>query len=81
MGKGDTIMNNGDKPAMPQAVQHENGDQSIWIGLTKREHFAGLVMQSIIGKHVPESQSDLSLTADLSLRCADALLKALESKV
>jgi hypothetical protein len=78
-------MNNGDRPAAPldsgtrKAV--EDGFYYETLGLTKREHFSAMAMQSIIGKHVPESQSDLSLTADLSLRCADALLKALETQL
>ena len=45
-------MNNGDKPATggDWKFLQELNDHQTNSGLTKREHFAGLVMQSVIAK-------------------------------
>ena len=80
-------MNNADMPAMPQPVTLDaycfNGDITVasdydtdYMGLTKREHFAGLAMQGLMA-----DEEEYLTWADLakdSLAAADALLKALE---
>ena len=71
-------MKNADMPAMPTSL---NESDSQWAaahtgGLTKREHFAGLVIQGLMnGRNFRGGYSDLAETA---VECADALLKALE---
>lgn len=79
-------MNNGDKPAtaitielgeMASAQARATGnkvDALVYLGLTKREHFAGLAMQGLLfGRQV--NVGDLAKEA---LAAADALLAALE---
>ena len=77
-------MNNADMPAMAQPVtSDENGEITIaadydtdYMGLTKREHFAGLAMQGLMSDEAGYLKwSDL---AKDSVAVADALLKALE---
>ena len=52
-------------------------------GLTKREHFAGLAMQSLISEVKRKERDcggeamDYELLAAISVRCADALLEEL----
>ena len=77
-------MNNADKPAMAQPVtSDENGEITItadydtdYMGLTKREHFAGLAMQGLIAQsYGPRTVKEIAFE---SLAMADALLKELE---
>ena len=72
-------MNNSDMPAMPTKIQFGkayhvdyNGD-----GLTKREHFAGLAMQSLINIDT-EFRATPGVKAELAVSMADALLRELE---
>jgi len=77
-------MNNADKPAAPI-----NGwsDDPIYQGLTKREHFAGLAMQGILGcQNITERMVSDNLgvikadeVGEAAVSMADALLKALEA--
>ena len=73
-------MNNGDMPAMPHTAWDSDVDQLIsqCDGLTKREYFAGLVLQGL----AVDPQPDVSLKeyASMSVRMADALLAALEEQ-
>lgn len=89
-------MKNADKPAMPVEIQASNdgivrGVQTtefsgFEIGLTKREYFAAMAMQSIV-KIKGVGTYDLSRNyegvcndiAQASIRVADELLKQLES--
>ena len=80
-------MNNADRPAMSQpitineyeevttAFDHDGYGGTDYMGLTKREHFAGLAMQGLLAvgycKDVPSA----------AINFADDLLKALEQKV
>jgi hypothetical protein len=75
-------MNNSDMPAMPLSLElserYEQGfyDQAA-LGLTKREHFAGLAMQGLItlkGKHC----CDTDVVAAQCVRMADSLLAELD---
>lgn len=70
---------NADLPANP--ITEYNGE---FTGLTKREYFAGLAMQGIIGSK-PEKKKDmtdedaLKVVAKISVMLADNLLKELEA--
>ena len=74
-------MKNGDRPAMP--IECEIIDASgNFMGLTKREHFAGLAMAAMIpicNKWDNDPQATLHTVAAMaSVMYADALLKELE---
>lgn len=88
-------MNNKDMPAMPtkvvlsEAVKSQrralglSTDDIYHEGLTKREHFAGLAMQSILDRYNPWEEGDFDSSnydtvAKNCIGMADALLKALE---
>jgi hypothetical protein len=91
-------MDNKDMPAMPSGKIDIDaplggdpfGNYTVKsLGLTKREHFAGLAMQGLLansgGVIQSNSQSgfgwcncDDSQLAELSVTCADALLAALD---
>ncbi|MFT5518613.1 MAG: hypothetical protein ACI9RI_000879 [Oceanospirillaceae bacterium] len=60
-------MNNSDMPAMP--VIRPEGPS---IGLTKREHFAGVAMQGLLAHY------GTAVHETYAVLCADALLKNLE---
>ena len=74
-------MNNADMPAMSQPVTlNEYGETTVasdmstdYMGLTKREHFAGLAMQGLLS-HYGDSYTHYLAAVEY----ADALLKALE---
>lgn len=78
-------MNNGDMPASP--ISEEETDRvldevKIFTGLTKREHIAAMAMQGMLGdvetlKAVRQNGDTLPAA---SVKMADALLKALETK-
>lgn len=61
-------MNNSEKQAFPSDTHY---------GMTKREYFAGLAMQRLI---VRSNYDDYESVAKMSIKYADALLKALEQK-
>ncbi len=73
-------MNNGDMPASPKdVIGYTESGPSVRVsydGLTKREHFAVLAMQGLLGH--PDCDVDPESSADWAVKCADALLKALE---
>jgi hypothetical protein len=79
-------MNNSDMPAMPLG---KDGSFKDAIGLTKREHFAGLAMQGLLSNSGAVLQSntqsgfawcncDDEQMAQLAIDCADALLAKLD---
>ena len=73
-------MNNADMPAMPVTdakglYKQESG--LVSIGLTKREHFAGLAMQGILTTVGTMWSEDADECALYAVKYADALLKAL----
>ena len=73
-------MTNADMPAMAQPVtSDENGEITIaadydtdYMGLTKREHFAGLATQGLLAHY------GTVVNGTFAVEFADALLKALE---
>lgn len=70
-------MKKSDMPASPIFNQH--GHSSQYKGLTKREHFAGLAMQSLL-KTVPIFENSMSPAEIAGDACvyADALLAELD---
>ena len=74
-------MNNSDMPAMPSKDLFLDGEQHPvkCRGLTKREHFAGLAMQGLLGSD-PDSVWLSKEMAKSAVSMADALLAALEDR-
>ena len=83
-------MKNSDMPAMPAkvSVNRDSGDVQPYQfgnddfstpGLTKREHFAGLAMQSLLAADTQEIHS-IGFIARQATVVADALLAALEQE-
>ena len=72
-------MKNADKPINPVLTQNPS-----LIGLTKREHYAGLAMQGIIAGRKDElykiKDETIKIYVKLSIKSADELLKQLENK-
>ena len=72
-------MNNADKPINPVLTQNPS-----LIGLSKREHFAGLAMQGLLAlpdKGIYNSFDEaIERICELSIKFADELLKQLENK-
>ncbi len=86
-------MNNGDTPinncvttfrtGTPEGIEAK---KTVFLGLTKREHFAGLAIQGMISsKYYGEFASEFTDSKDrlegvalAAVRMADALLKELE---
>ena len=72
-------MKNSDKPINPVLTQNPS-----FIGLSKREHFAGLAMQGLLA--LPDKGTFASFDeaiewiCELSIKFADELLKQLENK-
>jgi len=85
-------MENKDKPVYPlQSEGYPSNEQAIdestsqLIGLTKREYFAGLAMQSLISnpnikrpRENDEWKNDLKTFSRVAVEYADALLTALD---
>jgi hypothetical protein len=79
-------MDNKDMPAMPNTNPETYPTPcpiNYGHGLTKREHFAGLAMQSVLNNFNPYEQgdfdsSDYRLTVQHSVGLADALLDELD---
>jgi len=74
-------MKNSDLPAMSCEFIFETDagtTHEMFRGLTKREHFAGLAMASLIGKS--ESRYDYGDAADDAINFADALLAELDKE-
>ena len=69
-------MNNADLPANPTTPNSSDPEWAAAVtgGLTKREHFAGLAMQSLING----GESRFVTIAKSSLKAADALLAELD---
>ena len=72
-------MKNADKPINPVLTQNPS-----LIGLTKREHYAGLALQGIIAGRKDElykiKDETIKIYVELSIKSADELLKQLEKK-
>lgn len=70
-------MNNADKPINPVLTQNPS-----LIGLSKREHFAGLAMQGMISNpnivRPKESDKEFKDFSERAIKYADELLKQLE---
>ena len=79
-------MKNADKPISPlkggDGTLYTDGNEhefiastGAFVGLTKREYFAGLAMTALVGSG---DLMDADIKAKQSVRMADALLKELE---
>jgi hypothetical protein len=78
----DKKMNNSDMPAMPvdvaplsDAFNSNNSWAKASLGLTKRDHFAGLAMQGLCS----DPNMNTLGVVELAVVISDALLKALET--
>ena len=70
-------MKNSDMPAMPHTEYDKDGN--LPAGLTKREYFSGLAMQSILAADTEQSYTSESIARE-AIQVADALLAALEQE-
>jgi hypothetical protein len=66
-------MENGKEPAFATA-----SDSRYQAGLTKREYFAGLALQSYINNYFGGSERDIEHCVKMSVHMADALLEELK---
>ena len=77
-------MKNGDKPINPVLTQSPSLQNDTSLGLTKREHYAGLALQGIIAGRKDElykiKDETIKIYVELSIKSADELLKQLEEK-
>lgn len=73
-------MSNANEPAMPSKYTYHDsrGGESVefYQGLTKREHYEGLAMQG----YIAGNEVSIDHIPDLSIKAADALLKAQEKQ-
>jgi len=69
-------MSNGDKPASPVKPVVIHGNHQVYLGLTKRDHFAAMAMQGLLA--APQSLQNTPSLSAASVEIADALLKALQ---
>jgi len=69
-------VNNSDMPAMPHTEYDKDGN--LPTGLTKREYFAGQIMQGFAAD--PSMDTHMNNTARTAVLWADALLAALEQE-
>ena len=77
-------MKNADKPIYPVLTQSPSLQNDTSLGLTKREHYAGLALQGIIAGRKDElykiKDETIKIYVELSIKSADELLKQLENK-
>ena len=72
-------MNNANQPAMPMILDM-NDPSSIRLGLTKREHFAGLALQGLLAYTGTDECIETGALAEAAVHYADLLLKELEGE-
>jgi len=70
-------MENGERGAFAYGMANEQCHHSQ-DGLTKREYFAGLALQSYINNYFGGSERDTEHCAKMSVHMADALLEELK---
>jgi hypothetical protein len=72
-------MKNGDMPAAPVKPEFIGSSPKVYTGLTKREHFAAMFMQTML---IDDSTHDSTYEqiAYLSIDIADALLEELDKR-
>lgn len=63
--------------AHPLIEEGKNGDLSISLGLTKREHFAAMAMQGLAATSAAEHCPTSDQLADMAVRYADSLIASL----
>ena len=74
-------MNNGDKPASPVKPEVIQGNDQVYLGLTKREQFAAMAMQGTWW-NLTDCNRDQHFdhAAKSCVKMADALLKELDTR-
>ena len=70
-------MKNGDKPANPVKPEVIQGNDQVYLGLTKREQFAAMAMQGNFKAFHDCDVTDYGEIAHDCVMMADALLKEL----
>jgi hypothetical protein len=74
-------MKNGKQPAFQTSIGMSNSEMEH-MGLTKREHFAGLAMQGLLSSrrwnYEPFNEDTPYWTSKFAIEIADELLKQLE---
>lgn len=73
-------MKNADKPINPLEIEKYPPNNGIikFLGLTKREYFAGLAMQGMLANSSLNNLKEETV-AEISVLCADKLLENLEN--
>ena len=72
-------MKNADKPINPLEIEkYPNNGIIKFLGLTKREYFAGLAMQGMLANSSLNNLKEETV-AEISVLCADKLLENLEN--
>lgn len=69
---------NRDKPAFPPNGGWRDNDSRA-RGLSKREHIAAMAMQGELAASAGGGAPDPSAVAEYAVKCADALIEALEN--
>lgn len=77
MSEKNEVLAAGSEHAFPH-LHLENSIINLKGGLSKREYFAGLAMQGFCANSEAFKELNSTTLVDCSLKCADALLKALE---
>lgn len=73
-------MENRNQNAYPITIE-DNGNASVThLGLTKREYFAAMAMQGYVVNRLAQCDIGRKRIAEWSVKMADELLKALETK-
>lgn len=67
----------GNEPAMPVVGRYADKNLLEANGLTIRQHFAAMAMQGILASLDNDTAIVGSFIADMSVRCADALIAEL----
>jgi hypothetical protein len=71
-------MSNANTPASPVKPEIIQGNNQVHLGLTKREHFAGLALQGLCANSERTVDTESDLVRD-AISIADELLKQLEA--
>jgi hypothetical protein len=64
-------------PLKPELLKFKDGSEIVNMGLTKREYFAAMAMQGMIGNSYFTEGSSYNTIAEWSVQQADALIEAL----
>jgi hypothetical protein len=65
-----------DSPLKPELLKFKDGSEIVNMGLTKREYFAAMAMQGMIGNRYFDLRN-LDIISKCAVQQADALIEAL----